>query len=1140
MPDHALPRTQAGHQPWKLGFWSLIVTQFQVAFSDNALRFLVTFLGISLWTGNREAVVPLVGALFSAPFLLFSMAGGYLADRFSKRSVTVTIKCCEIGVMLLALAGLALRNLPLALAGVFLMGTHSAFFGPSKYGLLPELLPEERLSWGNGILEMGTFLAIILGSQAGAWMFAAFRNQPASPGLILVSLGIAGLFMSLAITRVPAANPAKVYRMNFLGDLAAQVRLIRRDRTLWLAVVGNVYFSFLGMLVQQNIVLYGMGTLAVGEVKTGYLMAALALGIGIGSVSAGYLSGGKIEYGLIPLGAIGLTVFSAALFWPHSYNAAFALLTLLGFFGGFFIVPVAAILQHRPEKGNKGGVLAAGNLLSFVGIFLATGVYYALTSGAHWTPHTIFLIGGLATLAGTIYVTILLPDSLLRLLLWMLTHTLYRIRVDGRENLPETGGALLVCNHVSFIDAVLLLASTDRFIRFLMFQDYYDHPLLKPFVRILRVIPISSHLGPRDMIRSLREATEAIEAGELVCIFAEGQITRIGELLPFQRGFQRIIKGTGAPIIPVNLDGVWGSIFSFEGGRFLWKWPRRIPYPITVSFGPPLPSTASPEEVRHAVRDLQTEAFAHHREWIQTLPAAFVRTARRHPFRFAMADGRSGPISFGTALVRSVFLARRLRKTWENQTMVGVLLPPSVPGALMNFAAFLMGKIPVNLNYTLSDDAIASCARQCEIQTVITSREFLERVKIQVPGQAVFLEELAAAPRWSEKLLALAMAWTLPQALLAKALGAPRETSLDDLATVIFSSGSTGDPKGVMLTHYNLGSNIEQLNQVFSLSPRDRVLGILPFFHSFGFTGTLAMTSVVGLGVVYHPSPLDAAAIGKLVREYAVTLLVATPTFLQSYMRRCSPEDFGSLTLVLAGAEKLPERLSRAFQDTFGIIPMEGYGCTECSPAIAVNRTDFRGPGFRQVGGKRGKIGQPLPGISVRIVDPDTMEPVPAGQSGLLLVRGPNVMKGYLGQPEKTQEAIRDGWYITGDIVSMDEDGFLEITDRLSRFSKIGGEMVPHMKVEEKLQELAGLTEQRFAVTSVPDGKKGERLIVLHTLPDDQLKDCLQKFSDADLPNLWKPRANQFFRIDSLPSLGTGKLDLRKLREMAVQLSESP
>jgi len=378
----------------------------------------------------------------------------------------------------------------------------------------------------------------------------------------------------------------------------------------------------------------------------------------------------------------------------------------------------------------------------------------------------------------------------------------------------------------------------------------------------------------------------------------------------------------------------------------------------------------------------------------------------------------------------------------------------------------------------------------------------------------------------------------LPARLLERALGQRTAAKLDDLATVIFSSGSTGDPKGVMLSHYNLASNVEQVSQIFPLRGGDRVLGVLPFFHSFGFTMTLWMPAARGVGVIYHPNPLDLAAVSEIARKYRITFLLATPTFLQAYLRRCSPEDFGSVQYVMVGAEKLPERLAQAFEDRFGIRPLEGYGCTECSPVVSVNTRDFRAPGFRQTGAKRGTIGHPLPGVSARIVSPETMQALPLGEPGILLVAGPNLMQGYLGKPEKTAEVLRDGWYMTGDIARLDEDGFIEITDRLSRFSKIGGEMVPHVKIEEKLHELAEAAEQTFVVTGVPDEKKGERLVVLHNLTEEKLKSVLEKLSHCDLPNLWLPRPNQFFHTAEFPHLGTGKLDLRRVRELALSFQK--
>ena len=1129
-------------QNWRLGFWSLIVTQFQGAFNDNALKFLVIYLVVerNFASSVRGQLILLIGALFALPFIFFSLTGGYFADRYSKRTVTIGTKYFEIGVMVFALAGLALANLPMQAAAVFLISTQGALFGPSKYGLLPELLPEKKLSWGNGIIELGTFLAAITATMAAGFFADAFRGRQAWSGIILLGCTLFGLATSFGISRIPAADPKKKFRANPFAELTDQMRVIRTDRILGWAIAGNTYLFFLAALLQFVIIIYGHDVLRVNDRQISFLQAAIGIGIGVGSLAAGYLSGGKIEYGLIPLGAMGVTIFGFLVARPglgiHDVQLDLA---LLGFFGGFFAVPLGALIQHRPPPEQKGGVIAVANLLSFVGIFLAAGMYYALSNGAHLAPGRIFFAGAVMTLVTTFYAIFLLPDSLLRFALWLLTHSVYRIRVEGRDNIPERGGALFVCNHMSWVDALLLIAATDRSVRFVLYQPIYEHPLIHPFAKLLHCIPISSELRPRDMIHSLRAAADAIRAGDVVCIFAEGQITRIGQMLPFRRGFERIMKGVDAPIVPVSLDGVWGSIFSFERGRFLLKMPRYIPYPVTVSFGTPMPPTATAFEVRQAVQDLQAAAYASRKKRMRTLGRMFLSTTRWHPMRFAMGDARVPRMRWGTVRTRTVFLARRLRKVWEGQRIVGVLLPPSVGGALVNYAAVLCGKIPVNLNYTASSEILASCAKQCELQTVVTSRAFLERVKIEVPARAILLEDLAAGAGILEKIAALLLAWLLPAPLLERALGQRTAAKLDDLATVIFSSGSTGDPKGVMLSHYNLASNIDQVSQTFMLRGGDRFLGVLPFFHSFGFTMTLWLPAARGLGVVFHPNPLDLAAIGEITRKYAVTFLLATPTFLQAYLRRCAPEDFGSVQFVMVGAEKLPERLAQAFEDRFGIRPLEGYGCTECSPVVAVNTRDYRAPGFRQAGGKRGKIGHPLPGMTVRIADPETFAGLPLGQAGLLMVAGPNVMQGYLGRPEKTAEAIREGFYATGDIATLDEDGFLEITDRLSRFSKIGGEMVPHIKIEEKLHELAGATEQAFVVAGVPDEKKGERLVVLHALPEDLLREVLEKLGRSGMPNLWIPRANQFFRVQEFPHLGTGKLDLKRIQDLAIEFSRA-
>ena len=1122
----------------------LLIAQFCGAFNDNAWKLMVALLAIrqlaSTMTPGSEfetasqTQTTLAFVVFTAPLALVSTVAGLLADRVSKRTIIILMKSVEMLLMSAATAALWINPagglLPLIVLGG--MGVHSALFSPAKYGILAELLPHERLAAGNGQLEMWTFAAILTGTATPGILLSVTGDSTWLAPLPFALLSLIGFAAAWTIPPVPPARTEGGLFNTWQGAWTA----LASDRLLRLAICGAVFFWTIASLFAQNILVYAKAVLGVSDWQSGLPLMMLSIGIGAGARLAGHLSQGRVEYGLIPLGAIGVTIILSTLgLVAPGFGWTLALMGILGLASALIFVPLNALIQWRAPADRRGSVIALENTCVFTGIlFGSLGAGSLATSGVSTTG--IFVATALFTVVGTSWALWLLPEALLRVVLVILTNSLYRLRIVGHQHVPTNGGALLVPNHVSFIDGFLLIASLDRRVRFVVDAEYANQPLFKPFMKTLGVIPISSHGGLRMVLRALRDAGAALDQGDLVCIFPEGQITRTGTLLPFRRGFERITKGRQAPVIPIHLDRVWGSIFSFEGGKFLWKWPEQIPYPVTVSFGKSLPAETPAPELRQAIRTLGEQAWEFRKPYRRPLHRQFINAIRRRPFRFAMADQYRPHVTAFQALVGSIAVARRLKSQWQGQHRVGILLPPSVAGALVNIAAPLCGKTSVNLNYTVGKSGLEASVRMADLRTIVTSRAFVEKAKLELPDgpSVIWMEDLANTIGVGQKLFATVLAIAAPARLIERSCGQNIPLTVDDLATIIFSSGSTGEPKGVMLSHFSVDANAQGATQVLHLYQEERVLGTLPFFHSFGY---LMFWFVLfnNAALVFHPSPLDVGAIGELVRRYRITFLVTTPTFLQLYQRRCTPEQFSSLRAVLTGAEKLPSRLAQSFKDRFGIDPVEGYGVTECAPVIAVNCPDFRAAGYYQPASRRGTVGQPLPGVAVQIVDPETYAPLPPGTPGMLLVKGPNVMRGYLGREDLTSKVMRDGWYITGDIAMVDDDGFLTITDRLSRFSKVGGEMIPHGKVEEALQQAAGVDSQVFAVTGIPDERKGEQLAVLHTLDESRIPDILSKLTANGLPNLFMPPRGNFVKVEALPVLGTGKMDLRRLKQIAVE-----
>jgi len=709
----------------------------------------------------------------------------------------------------------------------------------------------------------------------------------------------------------------------------------------------------------------------------------------------------------------------------------------------------------------------------------------------------------------------------------------YRVSTAGRENVPP-GGLLLLPNHITWVDAIVLQLAFRRPIRFMLDEAVYRNRYLHPILRAVGCIPIT----PRKAKDGLREASERIRAGEIVCLFPEGELSRIGSLLRLRRGYEIIARHANAPVVPVWLDRLWGSIFSFQGGRFFTKWPREFPYRVMVAFGKPIPPEAADiATIRENLLKLGEFCYSQRPHLRGHLAGACLRGLKRHPFRTALTDGLDGStLARGKLLGVALALSRHLKETCP-EPRIGIVLPPGKGGVVANLAVVLAGKIPVNLNFTSPRDSIESATEQAELKTIITARLLAKRLE-EFPWtpQVIHLDEVL--PPIKRAILGWWIAGiALPARLLARLLRLPRIGNHAE-ALLLFTSGSSGKPKGVVLSHRNILGNVSQFAVMLDAQKEDVILASLPFFHSFGCTVTLWYPIIEGVRAASYPNPLEAGKIARLVEDQAITVMLATPTFLRAYLRKAEPAQLRSLRLLITGAEKLPDELANAFQARFGKEVLQGYGLTETSPVASVNLPTLKPttPGQPvQPSHRLGSTGKLLPGIAAEIRDPDTDEKKSLHETGMLWLRGPNIFEGYLNAPEQTAQVLQEGWFKTGDIGRFDEDGFLFIEGRLSRFSKIGGEMVPHETIEQKI--IAALTtgehsERFIAIVGVADEAKGEALVLLSSI-DLDLPSLRTKLSDSGVPNLWIPKTVR--RVDAIPLLASGKLDLASCKKLAEE-----
>jgi acyl-[acyl-carrier-protein]-phospholipid O-acyltransferase / long-chain-fatty-acid--[acyl-carrier-protein] ligase len=1156
----------------KRSFWSLIVVQVQVLLNDNAAKLMLMALGVAVapelvarslehMTVNGHALVSaeaagdpalqakliktVLAAVILLPFILFSPLAGWIADRFSKRDVIVLTMWAQFSIMSILLVALIFHSLWLAIFGLFMLGTQCAIFSPAKQGIIKEIVSPTRIGRAVGVVEVTAIASMLVGGLAGGalfdlsrtWLDSPWRASQATMG-VLTGLALIALIAGYQI-QPTSAHTNQPFRVELFWEHFGQLRDVWREPPVRLCVLGISYFYGLaGALyltlfeISASIHLNGTGTAS----QTGEYAATLGLGIILGSVLVTRLTTHQVEIGLIPIGSCGLIGGALLAGYSDPRGPIFlAALFGMGIAGAMFVVPLNAHLQEQVEPSRRGRILSANNL--FVNLFglLAVVFQYIISAKFNVAPHHQLLLYAVPTLAVTVFIIFLTPEGLLRLALGLLGRTFYRVRPMGLESLPPTGGVLLLPNHISYIDVVVLQLACPRPIRYLVYDQIYQNRMLRWGMRLLGAIPIS----PKKARLGIEAAVEALAKGEVVCLFPEGALTRTATLQKLNRGYELIARKARVPVMPVWLENVWGSVFSYYGGHFFWQWPRLVPLKVWIYFGSPMTGEeATAETVRRRMLDMSEAAFQARPELKSHLGYECIRGLRKQFFKPVITDAYANrTLKGGELLAVGVVFAQWLKKNVPEKR-VGVVLPPGLGATVANLGLVLADKVPVNLNFTAGRAANESAMARAGIQRLITAPAMMDQLK-DFPWMENQIDLAATLKSFPPKLL---KRWGIlgllaPALLLARWLELPRQGDRTECA-LLFTSGSAGEPKGVVLTHRNIIANIAQIGAILAQVDLNSILGCLPVFHSFGFTVTLWWPLLGGPRVVTYPSPLDTPKLAEMIEKHRVELLLSTPTFLRAFLRKAKPEQMRPLKMVVTGAEKLPVELIADFETKFGIKICEGFGMTEGSPVIACNLPDSPPSKMNPDGvlGRRvGSVGRMVPGVAIRIRDPETNVDRTLFEPGMLWLRGANLFQGYLNDEKRTADVLHDDWYKTGDVARMDEDGFLFIEGRLSRFSKIAGEMVPHMTVEQRIHEawpeMKDGEGHGVVVLGVPDEKKGEALVLLTTFAIDPV-DLRKRLTAVGLPSLWIPRLIK--QVEALPLLATGKLDLRAAQQLAA------
>jgi len=1144
------------------GFFAFISMIFLNAFVDLGHKIIIQNTVFKIYDGSTQVILTaIINGLILLPFVLLFTPSGFLSDRLKKPQIMRWAALVAVILTLIITAAYYLGWFKLAFAMTFLLAAQSAFYSPAKYGYIREIAGKNHLTFANGVVQSVTIIAILLGMFAFSVLFenilvgqtfsteADIIRMIAPLGWLLVVGSLIELFLALRLPNIE--HPINTESFNWKKyrsgkTLYNNLKLLRFDPVIWLSIIGLSVFWGVSQVVLAIFPAFVKEVLLINNtIVIQGLLACSGIGIVGGSLLAGKISDRYIESGLIPLGGLGMVV--ALFFLPQLTSTTLFAVDILafGFFGGLFIVPLNALIQFHAKAQQLGTVLAGNNWIQNVVMltFLCLTVVFSM---ADISSRALLNLLTIVTIVGASYTVWKLPQSLVRYLLGMVFASKYRINVQGFDHMPSQGAVLMLGNHISWLDWAMIQIASPRPVLFVMDKGIYQKWYLKWLLDLFGVIPISGTSSKG----ALATINQHLKQGEVVCLFPEGSISRNGQLAEFKQGFERCVEDIDGIILPFYLHGLWGSRFSRSSSKMQLLRQSRIRRDVIVAFGRPMIVTAQASAVKSAVFDLSIDTWRSHTENLPSLAHSWIDRAKQNGRTRCLTDTQSNvSLSRRKALIISLLFSHRIKKQSPEQH-VGLLLPTSSAGLLANMGAFISGKTVINLNFTANVDSLLSAINKAEIKTLYTSRQFIKKLQdkgfeldiLFEKAPPIYLEDLHQGIKKSEQILALLASYCLPTNILIHLFGKP--VNIHSPATVLFSSGSEGEPKGVVLSHQNIMGNIKQVSDVLDLRDEDVMVASLPLFHAFGLTVTGLLPLIEGVPAICHPDPTDVLNIAKGICQYQATIFCGTPTFLRLFTKssRIHPLMLDSLRIVVAGAERLNPEIRDSFSLKFGKTIYEGYGTTETTPVATVNLPDrIAIDDWKiQTGDKKGTVGLPLPGSSVRIVDPDTLESLAIDEDGLILIGGTQVMQGYLNDPERTADVLAeiDGhqWYKTGDKGHLDRDGFLIIVDRYSRFAKIGGEMISLGAIEASIN--ASLPEDvEILATTVSDDKKGEKVVLLYSgkIEDAELKACI---TNSTLNSLMMP--SLLIEVEAIPKLGSGKSDFNKAKKIAfAQINSS-